>query len=689
VQKTFAEGAQDFNFETGDRMYRLRTTPIHDEVHGLVSVIGNFDDITERNRLQAELRTALAAAQDASNAKSDFLANMSHEMRTPLNAVIGLSELTLCSDKLAGECYSNLEKINNAGVTLLNMVNDILDISKIESGKFQLIPVDYDTPSLLNDTINQSILYIGEKPIDFILNIDQNLPLRLYGDDLRIKQILNNLLSNAFKYTAEGKVELSVHCERDGSAVWFTASVADSGIGIRKEDIGNLFKDYAQMDIRAHRKIVGTGLGLPITKKIIDIMNGSITVESEYGKGSIFTVRFPQQYVTDEIIGADIAGSLKNFSYSDQKRRTNSRMTRMRLPYANVLVVDDVATNLDVAKGMMKPYGMKIDCVLSGQEAIDAIRDEKVKYNAVFMDHMMPEMDGIEAVRRIREEIGTEYSRTIPIIALTANAIAGNEEMFLSKGFQAFISKPVETEHLDAVIREFVRDRKQEEALGLINVSGQMLVNIRSGSDRRICINRRSGINRRELKKASPWIDIDRGIQSFGGDRESYMQVLRSFASATRGLLDTVRGVNNEHLANYAIAVHGIKGSSRSVHIKSIGDRAEALEKAAKEGNFGFVSANNGIFADELEKLLDNLDDLLGQIDPERPKPKKDKPDTKALERLQAACTAYDMDEVDAAMSEIESFEYNSDNGLALWLRENVDQMNFTEITEKLPARSG
>jgi len=363
-------------------------------------------------------------------------------------------------------------------------------------------------------------------------------------------------------------------------------------------------------------------------------------------------------------------------------------MLRIRLPYARVLVVDDVATNLDVAKGMLKPYGMQIDCVTSGQEAIDAIRDEKVKYNAIFMDHMMPGMDGIEAARCIREEIGTEYAKTIPIIALTANAIVGSEEMFLSRGFQAFISKPIEIGHLDTVIREWVRDKEQEEAYGQINVDGEMLPDIRGGTDRRIFVERRSRIDRRIRGKVSSWIDMEKGIARFGNDKDSYLQVLHSYAVNTRSLLELIRGVNRENLPDYAIAVHGVKGSSRGICINFIGDKAEELEKAAKEGNYDFIIAQNAAFADNLEKILDLLDGMLRQMESGTSKPKRDMPDREVLSRLSTACDAYDMDRVDTAMAEIESFEYEADNGLAAWLRENVDQINFTQIRERLLALS-
>ena len=646
-----------------------------------------------RNEMTLNLQTAankmmeaLSEAQEANEAKTSFLANMSHEMRTPLNAVIGLSELTLEDSRLDEDALANLEKINSAGATLLSTVNDILDISKIEAGKFELVLTDYQIPSLLNDTITQSVMRIAEKPVHFSLELNENLPTYLHGDDLRVKQIFNNLLSNACKYTREGTVELGVECEREGEFVWLTVSVRDTGIGIKPEDTYKLFDDYAKIDTSANRKIEGAGLGLPITKRLAEMMDGTISVESEYGKGSVFTVRLKQRYVNDEVIGPEVVSSLKNFNYSNQKRRQNSRMVRIRLPYAKVLVVDDVPTNLDVARGMLKPYGMYIDCVNGGQEAIDAIRGEKIKYNAIFMDHMMPGMDGIEATRIIREEIGTEYAKTIPIIALTANAIVGNEEMFLSKGFQAFVSKPLEISRLDSVIRDWVRDKELEKTLDLAVDEDLSLETFGDGNDRRRMVERRSGMDRRIFSKVIPWPDLKRGIERFSGNEETFMHVMRSFAASTRPLLEIVKAVSMENLTEYAVTVHGIKGSSRGICAEDVGNRADALEKAAKEGNFGFITLYNDDFIRETEKLLDGLDEIFSQMDLANPKPKRAEPDKDALGRLLEACTRYDMDGVDLAMAEIDAFMYDNDDGLATWLRTNVDQMNLTEIAEKLRA---
>jgi signal transduction histidine kinase len=292
--------------------------------------------------------------QFANQAKSDFLAKMSHEMRTPLNAIIGLSALALEDETVNEETRLNIEKVGNAGDILLSTVNDILDLSKIEAGKLELAPVKYDMPSLLNDTVTQSVMHIGEKPIEFILDIDETLPALLCGDDRRIKQLFNNLLSNAFKYTKEGTVELGVRCERDGEdaeTVWMTAWVKDTGVGIKPEKIASLFDEFMQADTQINRHVVGTGLGLSITKKMAELMGGGITVESDYGKGSTFTVTLRQGFVTDAHIGSDVVDNLKRFKYSEHKRRRDAMYARTKLPYARVLVVDDNVTNLDVARG--------------------------------------------------------------------------------------------------------------------------------------------------------------------------------------------------------------------------------------------------------------------------------------------------------------------------------------------------
>jgi signal transduction histidine kinase/DNA-binding NarL/FixJ family response regulator len=414
-----------------------------------------------------ELKNALEETRAASRAKSEFLAAMSHEIRTPLNAIIGITQIQLQKGDLPVEYKKALAKIFSSGNSLLGIINDILDLSKIETGKMELNPAEYDVPSLIYDAVQLNIVRIGSKPIDFTLDLDESLPSRLYGDELRLKQILNNLLSNAIKYTEKGNVKLSVSHFTQGEApaggdIMLRFAVEDTGQGMRSEDRGRLFSQYMRFNPQANRTIEGTGLGLNITRKLIDMMEGNITVESEYGRGSVFTVTVKQKAVQapDGVpaIGAEIAHSLRNFTFVGDRHAANPQITRDPMPYGSVLVVDDVDTNLYVAEGLLSPYKLKIETANNGFTAIEKIKGGKT-YDIVFMDHMMPKMDGIETTEKLRN---TGYNGVI--IALTANALTGNDEMFARHGFDGFIPKPIDVRHLNAALNKFIRDRYPEEA---------------------------------------------------------------------------------------------------------------------------------------------------------------------------------------------------------------------------------
>jgi CheY-like chemotaxis protein len=600
-----------------------------------------------------------AAAESASVAKSAFLANMSPEMRTPLNAILGLSELSLDGD-LPDETRENIGKVYNSSMTLLSIVNDILDLSKIESGKFELLPMDYELPSLINDTVTLNTMRIGSKPIRFQLTVDGTLPCFLCGDELRIKQVFNNLLSNAFKYTKEGEVHWTVTCRREAEAVWLESTVQDSGIGIRPEDLPGLFADYHQVDMKSNRSIEGTGLGLSITKKIVERMGGAIQVESEYGKGTTFTVRMRQKHVTDVQIGEEMAQTLMQLRYVDRKRSLNTKLVRVSLPDARVLVVDDVASNLDVARGILRPYNMRVDCVSSGQEAVDLIRAGET-YHTLFMDHMMPGMDGIETVRRIRA-IGTEYALNVPIIALTANAIVGNEKMFLSNGFQGFLSKPIDIMAMDAAVRHWVRVRVREWAAEQTPEEQ----------------------NRFFQNRKVDGVDFEKGMKQFEGNADMYLKIIRSYLAHTPDLLAQLRNLTPETLADYAILIHGLKGSSLNICATRLGKRAERLESAAKSGDYEFVSARNKDTLEEAETLLGDLRQFLRDLGADTHKAVKAKPDPEVLEALLAASEVYDIDGVEKAMEQLEACDYDSDGHLVFWLQEQVRVMDFKGICERL-----
>jgi len=647
------------------------------QYNGRPAFLECFTDISYL-KAAADQKRMLEVAEQASKTKSDFLANMSHEMRTPLNAVIGLTGLSLEHDELMEETRANIEKIYNAGATLLSIVNDVLDISKIEAGRLELVEIDYDVPSLINDTVTQNIMRIGEKPIEFVLDLDEDIFARLYGDELKIKQIMNNLLSNAIKYTQQGAVTLAMHCDREEDTVWITVKISDTGKGIRPEDLSKLFSDYAQVDLKANRSIEGTGLGLSISKKLAEMMGGTLTAESEYGKGSVFTVRVAQKFVTDIRIGPQIVENLKKFRYHDEKRNQNMRIKRIQLPYARVLIVDDNLTNLEVARGLMTPYGMQIDCVTSGQEAINAIHTESfhgetVRYNAVFMDHMMPGMDGMEATRHIRE-IDTDYAKNIPVIALTANAISGNEKKFLDSGFQAFLLKPINLLHLDEVIRRWIRDKSKEKENPDEETSGENEpdhAGLRFDNTDPVKNNTIAGL------------DIGKGIERFGGE-EAYFKILRSYVGNTRPLLDSITEVDENTLPDYAITVHGIKGSSYGIFADPLGKKAENLEKSAKIGDLDFVCRNNAGFVTEAKELIIGIENMLSEITAANPKPKKAEPDKNLLQKLVVACKEYNIGEVDEIIAELEKYDYESDSGFINWVNDSLAKGYFETIIEKL-----
>ena len=576
-------------------------------IDGSLVYFQTFSDVTEKKRTQEQLVDALEAtevAEAASKAKSGFLANMSHEFRTSLNVIIGLANLQLEDDDTPESVKENLHKINSASATLLSIINDILDISKIESGKFTLAPVEYHMASLLNDTAILITSRIGVKPVIFNLDIKEDLPSRLYGDDLRVKQILLNLLSNSIKYTNSGFIELCVNCVREGdSDVWMEITVKDTGIGINSEDLKKLFSDYNQVDTQANRKVEGTGLGLAITKKLVESMDGTITVESIYGVGSAFRVRIRQGFVEDAPpIGPIVVQNLRNLRYGENKRNFVSHLIRPDLSYAKVLVVDDMQTNLNVSAGLMRKYKMQVDCVTSGQAAVDSVKRAEPVYNAIFMDHMMPGMDGIEATAKIRA-LGTEYAKTIPIIALTANVIAGTEDMFYEHGFQAYIAKPIDIMRLDSIIQRWIKNNQNDNLL--YTTPDSMSISDTPASDSLL----------EEQNIEIPGLDTNKGIASCNGDYSIYLSVLRAYVDDIFDVLDRIRDVSEDTLSVYTTTVHGIKGSSAIIGAEKIREAAANLELMGKNGDITGILAHNEDFLKETASLLSNIKDWLIEYD--------------------------------------------------------------------------
>lgn len=424
-------------------------------------VLGAADVTIMENQVR-ELERLKVMAEEASEAKTTFLANMSHEMRTPLNAIIGLSELAQREDSLP-MIKEYLPMILNSGQMLLDIISDVLDFSKAEAGKVDIVPVQYDIKEVLSTAINMANIRIGEKNIDFIVDVDPKLPRNLIGDDARIRQIIVNFLTNAVKYTDRGFIRFSVDREDKGdNKVDLIIKVTDSGRGIREEDIDKLFTNFSRVDIKNNRNIQGTGLGLAICGRLIKLMNGDYTVESNYGKGSVFTCTIPQEAVGDATISAHQREELhveRNTPFvfdrmdivgeDGQNKAESEDDILKRCDVLRMLIVDDNVINIKVLTSMLKLHNIVPDSVTSGKDAVEKL--EKQQYDVIFMDHMMPEMDGIEATERIRK-LDVPWANDVIIIACTANAIKGMDVVFKESGMDEYICKPIKVEALNKML---------------------------------------------------------------------------------------------------------------------------------------------------------------------------------------------------------------------------------------------
>jgi signal transduction histidine kinase/CheY-like chemotaxis protein/HPt (histidine-containing phosphotransfer) domain-containing protein len=623
-----------------------------DEMNVLLEKLNQNLEVTVRERTR-KLEQQTELARSASQAKSNFLARMSHEIRTPLNVILGLSEVELRKNLPEGTAL-NLEKVYRSGAHLLEIVNDILDISKIESGNFEILPGEYEFPALINDTVQLNLPRIGMKPIKFILDLDEGIPLKLYGDELRIKQILNNLLSNALKYTEEGEVRLRAGWERRNGEAWLLFAVEDTGRGIRQEDMERLFSEYTQLDAAVNRRIEGTGLGLSITRGLVDAMGGTVTVESEYGRGSVFRVSLPQGIADESPIGLERVEKLRSRPAGERRRGS---IARSYMPYGKVLVVDDLEMNLDVMVGLLMPYGLKVDTVLSGVEAVELIR-RGVHYDLVFMDHMMPGMDGVEAVRIIRHEIDTEYGRALPIVVLTANAIAGNREMFLESGFNDFISKPIDIKQLDMILNQWVRDKQGVETLEAVD----------------------EGAEDARWFQDHPLAGIDFAAAQDLYNAASYVPILRSFVAHTPSLLEKMALHRESSLPDYAIEVHGLKGACNVICAGEGASLARELELAARKGDLDFVRSRHGELADKIRSLLDRLGPFLAEWEAEHPAAEKEgraEPDRELLSSLAAAAGEYNANRVEGILKDLERCRYERGEELIRRLKTQAELFDY------------
>ncbi len=452
----------DYLLDGKTRNLSLTTSYIRNE--GEKSVVVVISDVTELNelrdaqkaldrieKLNREYEKAKDEAVRANEAKSLFLSNMSHEIRTPINAVLGMNEMILreCTDK---QLLSYAANIQSSGKTLLFLINDILDMSKVEAGKMELVNADYHIKNVADEVINMMDGAASKRGILLKCEYDMSIPCKYYGDEGRIRQILINLLNNGLKFTKEGYVKLSVGGRpgEDADTELLHVEVRDTGCGIKEEDLGKIFENFSQVDAKRNRSVEGTGLGLSITRHLVELMRGTIRVESVYGEGTVFILDIPQKIVDRRSLT----------EMPKEIVRKEDEIQAFTAEDCRVLVVDDNLVNRKVARGFLRPYGFVIDEAESGQKSIECVR--QTRYDIIFMDHMMPEMDGIEAVQIIRSECGENGTQPV-IIALTANAMEGVREMFLKNGFQDFITKPLDKKGLNETLKKWIPEQKRKE----------------------------------------------------------------------------------------------------------------------------------------------------------------------------------------------------------------------------------
>ena len=588
MQKAFNLGRLVFEWDhitvSGEAL-PVEVTLVRVEYRSSYRIAGYFRDLREHRAMldemhlvEQQLRVAKEIAEESVKVKTEFLANMSHEIRTPMNAVLGVTEIMIQYEQLPDEIEEGLEKIYTACDMLLGIINDILDFSKIEAGKLDILPANYLMASLINDSVHLNMMRIDSKPIEFELMLGKDIPENLIGDELRIKQIINNTLSNAFKYTDAGKVTMSVEIEResidDPDKVMLVLVIRDTGHGMTKDQLDKLFDEYSRFHEGTSKTIEGTGLGLAITRRLISLMNGEIEVESEKGTGTTVTVRLPQGIVDDNVISDEVSENLSKLRQSHINHRKRRRVEREIMPYGSVLIVDDVETNLYVATGLMNPYNLKIETALRGREAINKVNDGKV-YDIIFMDHMMPEMDGIETTKHLRDSGYTQ-----PIIALTANAVSGQADMFLQNGFDDFISKPIDIRQLDMVLVKYIRDKQPPEVLEAV---------------------------RKEINKAIPAGDETTQVKSLL--LESFIRDARNSLTSLENLCKESKWTDDENsLRKYTITVHGMKSSLWNISETELSEMAYSLETGVRERDIKLISEATPRFLNELRTLLDKME---------------------------------------------------------------------------------
>ena len=529
------------------------------------SIFNILSGSLEKAKLADELEKAKTEAENANKAKTQFLAKMSHEIRTPINAVLGLNEMIMAESK-DEKVQEYADDVKASSELLLSLINDILDSSKIESGMMELLPVNYSVGSMLNDLYNMISMKAKEKNLELIFDVDASMPREYFGDDKRIRQVLLNLLTNAVKYTEKGRITFKVFCTVTGETAVMHYSVQDTGIGIRKEDIGRIYDEFQRFDGVRNRYVEGTGLGMKITQQFLKLMGSELKIQSEYEKGSVFSFDLEQKVVNAAPLG-DFRGKLLKTENKKKKR------LEFTAPDAKILVVDDNKMNLKVFNGILTQTELQITEAQSGKQCLELLKNQS--FDMVFLDHMMPGMDGIETFHLMQAQ---KLCEDTPVIMLTANALVGDREMYLEKGFTDFLSKPIIPDKLDLMLIKYLPKRlcllseeakqeleervPQEETGRVLAVSPARVIE---------CMTR-------EL----PEVDVQAGLEACGEDEALYVDILQDFIKLKPKAELEVYYADGDY-KNYSTLIHGFKNNAYSIGAKKLGDLAFEMEKRTRE----------------------------------------------------------------------------------------------------------
>ena len=619
-------------------------------------------------------------AKSAGKAKTDFLANMSHEIRTPMNAICGMSDLLL-QTKLTDEQLDYVSTIKLSSDNLLSIINDILDFSKIEAGKMELVPQSYNLLSPLYSLQNTIDVRIGERPLDFKISIKRDMPTQLYGDEVRVQQVILNLLTNAVKYSNQGHIELIVDYEKIADdEIMLKITVKDQGIGIKKEDMPKLFEAFSQVDMERNHRIEGTGIGLTITERLVRSMGGSITLESEYGVGTTFYVSMRQKVEdfnsvidtesTDDFVVISHSNILKGFVSGKKK------IAKFIAPDAKVLVVDDNEANLKVAKGLMGQYKLSVRTCTSGKAALDILETDK-SFDILFIDHMMPEMDGVELTKILRSS-NDDYLKYVPIIALTANAIKGVSEMFLANGFTEYLSKPIDTERLGEVLNKWIPENKKEEAME----------EEESVADKNQAVDDNEE-NLLNMLRQIENVDYDKAMTLCGKSEDILLSVIEVYVKSYSQIKERIDSTYaKEDLKNYAIEVHGVKSSSRSIGNDVLGEMAYRLEIEAKDGNIAYVKENHSEFAMKYEQFVGKLKEIVDKLKTEEKIEKVKFSKEEMLSMINECISLYDEFETTKAEEVLKKLQCaECDENIMNLINDAIDSaelFDFDEVTKIL-----